>query len=148
MFRGRSQRNIDGKGRLMLPPDFRRVCQEHDPDGRLILTNFDDCVAGYPMAEWQEIETRLDQIRNPNRQLRNFLRFFLGGAQEVTLDGQGRVNIPQSLRDYAGLDKEIVLVGVGAKFEVWDRGRHDTIMDQNFDDVSDALAATGVEVGL
>jgi MraZ protein len=131
----------------MLPPEFRDTAVLGEADGRLMLTGFDDCVVGYPIDEWQDIESRLMQAKNQNRTMRNFLRLFLGSAQEVQIDKQGRILVPPSLREYGGLDKEVVLVGVGRKFEIWDRDRFEkSVMDQDFDDVSDAIAATGVEV--
>ena len=56
MFRGHTQRNLDSKGRVMLPPDFREIILEMSPEGKLMLTNFDDCVVGYPLPEWEQIE--------------------------------------------------------------------------------------------
>lgn len=149
MFRGRSLRNIDTKGRLMIPPEFREEVMAASPDGRIILANFDDAVSCYPMPVWEEIELKLSQVKNPDLRARNFTRFFLGSAQEVVLDGQGRILIPSSLRDYAGLDKEVYLVGMGRKFEIWDKARHDEqILSQKYEDFSAAIAATGIEVSL
>lgn len=138
MFRGRSLRSVDAKGRLMLPPEFRQELSS------VVLTNFDGCVVGYPPDEWRKVESRLESANNPNKRARDFLRFFLGGAEEVPVDGQGRVLVPQTLRDYAGLEKDVFLVGVGKNFEIWDKGRHNAIMTQSFDDISDDLAAAGL----
>ncbi|EPR44457.1 Protein mraZ [Desulfovibrio sp. X2] len=147
MFRGHSYRSIDPKGRLMLPPEFRDILVKDDAGGRLMLAKFDNCVVGYPLSEWSHIEARFAQIKNPNRKVRDFMRFFIGGAQTVELDRQGRVLIPQSLRGYAHLDKDVVLVGVGIKFEIWDKAGFEEIEAQDFDNVSDDIAATGIEVG-
>lgn len=130
----------------MLPPDFRGVVESQSPEGSLMLTKFDRCVVGYPMHEWEEIEKKFGQIKNPTRKVRDFMRFFIGGAVEVQLDKQGRVLVPNALRDYAHLEKDVVLVGVGFKFEVWDKGRFDAIEEQDFDDVADDLDGSGVEV--
>lgn len=147
MFRGHSQRSVDPKGRLMLPPEFREELAADNGESRFMLAKFDNCVVGYPMHEWEQIEAKFSQIKNPNRKVRDFMRFFIGGAQEVGLDKQGRVLIPPSLRTYAGLDKDVVLVGVGFKFEIWDRGRFDDEIEaQDFDDVSEDISGTGVEV--
>ncbi len=146
MFRGHSYRSIDPKGRLMLPPEFRDVLLKDDPSGRLMLAKFDNCVVGYTLSEWSAIEAKFAQIKNPNRKVRDFMRFFIGGAQEVEMDRQGRVLVPQSLRGYAHLDKDVVLVGVGFKFEIWDKAGFEEIEAQDFDNVSDDIAATGIEV--
>ncbi len=149
MFRGRSLRNIDAKGRLMIPPEFRDEVLATAPDGRLILTNLDNAVSCYPLHEWQELELKLSQVKNASLELRNFTRFFLGGAQDVILDGQGRVLVPPTLRDYAKLDKEVYIVGLGRKFEIWDKARHDEqILSQKYEDFSAAIAAAGIEVSL
>lgn len=146
MFRGHSYRSIDPKGRLMLPPEFRDVLVKDDPEGRLMLAKFDNCVVGYTLSEWSSIEAKFAQIKNPNRKVRDFLRFFIGGAQVVEMDKQGRVLVPQSLRGYAHLDKDVVLVGVGFKFEIWDKAGFEEIEAQDFDNVSDDISATGIEV--
>ncbi len=149
MFRGRSLRNIDAKGRLMIPPEFRDQVVAAAPEGKLMLTNYDEAISCYPLPEWEEIELKLSQVKNPPLKVRAFLRFFLGGAQEVTLDPQGRILVPPSLREYAALDKEIYLVGMGRKFEIWDKRRHDEqILSQVHEDCSEAIAATGIEVSL
>ena len=91
MFRGHSERNLDPKGRLMLPPEFREEVLKHSPEGKLMLTNFDDCVVGYPMPEWERIEESFQRINVLNAKLRNLQRFIISGAVEVVLDKQGRI---------------------------------------------------------
>ena len=147
MFRGHSHRSIDPKGRLMLPPDFREILDAGGSGGKLVLTKYDGCVVGYSLSEWNQVQAKFTQIKNPSRQIRNFMRVFIGGSEVLELDRQGRVLIPQSLRAYARLDKEVILVGVGIKFEIWNREAFEEIEAQDFDDVADAIAATGVEVG-
>ncbi|MEF8823441.1 MAG: division/cell wall cluster transcriptional repressor MraZ [Desulfohalobiaceae bacterium] len=149
MFRGHTFRSLDAKGRLMLPPEFRSVVLEQDAEGRVMLTNFDGCVAAYPIPEWQEIETSFSKANLVNRSIRNFQRFFIAGAMEVTLDKQGRVLIPPHLRDYAKLDRDVVLAGVGRKFEIWDQERFNSQMEeteQQFDQIMDELSGTGFEL--
>lgn len=140
MFQGTVERTIDAKGRLMLPPEFR---QEHEA---VVLTLFDGAVSGYPREAWKEVAASLAAIRRPNRKLRDFLRVFLGNAQEVPVDPQGRILIPQSLRNKAKLDKDVNLVGVGHKFEIWGQQGYEGLLDQDFDDISDDLDAAGAEV--
>lgn len=118
-------------------------------DGRLVLTNFDGCVVGYPLPEWEIIEERFSsQPKVPSKKVRNFQRFFLGGAQEVSLDRQGRVLVPPSLREYAGLNKDVILVGVGSKFEIWDKDRHDDVVDQDFDDIAADISEASLDIVL
>ncbi len=149
MFRGHSQRSIDPKGRLMLPPEFRETILEYSPEGRVMLTNFDGCVVGYPLPEWERIEQSFNQLNMANRKFRDFHRFFISGATEVNLDKQGRILVPPYLRSYAGMNKEVILAGVGRKFEIWDMERFEMQrkkMEQDFDGIMDSLAENGFEL--
>ncbi|BDV00891.1 transcriptional regulator MraZ [Thermodesulfomicrobium sp. WS] len=151
MFRGHALRTQDDKGRLMLPPEFRDEVLRVSPEGVVVLTNFDDCVAGYPLPEWEVIERSFAQLNMANRRFRDFHRFFLSGAVQVTLDKQGRLLIPPHLRSYAGLRRDIVLAGVGRKFEIWDQERFEAqrqAMQQDFDAVMDELAQNGFQLAL
>ncbi|WP_027184266.1 division/cell wall cluster transcriptional repressor MraZ [Desulfovibrio inopinatus] len=151
MFRGHSYRNLDAKGRLMLPPEFRETVFEHSPEGKLMLTNFDGAVAGYPMPEWQRIEESFERINILNAKVRNLQRFIISGAVEITLDKQGRILIPPHLRNYAKLEKDVVLAGVIQKFEIWDMTRFEErrrLTEENFDDDMASLADEGFELRL
>lgn len=149
MFRGHAHRAQDAKGRLMLPPDFREEVLRHSPEGKLILTNFDDCIAVYPFPEWEEIEKSFASLNMADRRMRSFHRFFIAGAMEITLDKQGRILIPPHLRQYADLKKEVVLAGVGRKFEIWDLTRFEEQrkeVELDFDSMLDSLSERGVEL--
>ncbi len=149
MFRGHAYRSQDAKGRLMLPPEFREEAMRCASDGRLMLTNFDECVAVYPLPEWEEIEKSFASLNMADRKIRNFHRFFISGATEVVLDKQGRILIPPHLRRYAGLQKELVLAGVGRKFEIWDLERFEAQrqeVEDDFDPLLDSLAESGFEL--
>ena len=135
----------------MLPSEFRDVIFAAGQSGHLILTNFDGCVVGYSLQEWERIEESFQRINMLNRQLRDFQRFFISGAMEVELDKQGRILIPPHLRTYAGLSREVALAGVGRKFEVWDLERFEAQrrkMEEGFDQVMDALAQTDCDLRL
>jgi MraZ protein len=150
-FRGHSYRNLDPKGRLMLPPDFREVILAHSPDGRVMFTNFDGCVTGYPLPEWERIEESFQSLNVLDSRLRNLQRFIISGALEATLDKQGRLLIPPHLRGYAKLDKDVVLAGVVRKFEIWDQGAFELrrqATEGGFDEDMAALAAGGFELRL
>ncbi|MFP4213085.1 MAG: division/cell wall cluster transcriptional repressor MraZ [Desulfohalobiaceae bacterium] len=149
MFRGHSYRSLDSKGRVMLPPEFRQYLLEQDSAEGLMLTNFDGCVLGYPMQEWQEIEKSFNSINIFDKRIRDLQRFFISGAVEISLDRQGRILVPPHLRSYAGLDKEVVLAGVGRKFEIWDQGMFEAKrreMEEGFDQVMEDLSAQGYEL--
>lgn len=133
----------------MLPPEFRDEVFAQSPEGKVMLTNFDDCIAVYPLPEWLVIEQSFGNLNMANRKLRDFHRFFISGAEEVTLDKQGRILIPTHLRTYAGLQKDIVLAGVGRKFEIWDLERFEAqrqALKESMDSVMDTLADSGFEL--
>lgn len=152
MFRGHSFRSLDPKGRLMLPPEFREEVLRHAPDGRLMLTNnFDGAVSGYPMPEWELVEESFRGGNKLDPRIRNIERFLISGAMEVSLDKQGRILIPPHLRSYAALDKDLVLAGVGTKFEIWNQAKFEERRRQveaNFDADLAALAETGFSLRL
>lgn len=150
-FRGHSYRSLDDKGRLMLPPDIRAAAESQTSGGRLMLTNFDGCVVGYPLTEWEAIEESFSRVNVLDKRLRNFQRFFISGAVEVALDKQGRILLPPHLRKYAGLDREVVVAGVGRKFEIWDQATFESQraeMEESFDADLSAMAGLGLELRL
>ncbi len=140
---------MDPKGRLMLPPEFRDKIVENSPDGNIMLTNFDGCIVAYPFPEWEAIEKSFNKLNMANRKFRDFHRFFISGATLVTIDKQGRILVPAYLRSYAEIVKEVVLAGVGRKFEIWDLARFEAQrrkMEQDFDGIMDSLAENGFEL--
>lgn len=122
MFRGRSLHLIDQKGRISIPTRFREILKAGG-DPRLVITNWEDCLAAYPFEEWQQIEEKMSRLSQVDREIRAFKRFFISGACECSLDSQGRILIPPALREYAGLEKEVILAGQLKYFEVWDKLR-------------------------
>lgn len=116
-----------------------------------MLTNFDGCVVGYPMPEWERIEESFQRINVLDSKLRNLQRFIISGAVEVVLDKQGRILVPPYLRGYAKLDKDCVLAGVGGKFELWDKDTFEArrkLTEENFDADMAALSEAGFELRL
>ncbi len=120
MFRGSSFHTIDAKGRLIIPARFRDVIRA-DGGERVMLSRMDGCVVVYVLEEWRRIETRILQLAQKNDNMRRFRRVFIGGAFDCTCDKQERIRIPPLLREYAGLQKDVVLVGVLDHFEIWSR---------------------------
>lgn len=150
-FRGHSYRSLDTKGRLMIPSAFRQADALQEQEGKCMLTNFDGCVVGYPLSEWEAIEERFNEINMLDKRLRSFQRFFLSGAVEALADKQGRILIPPHLREYAGLDREVVIAGVGRKFEIWDKGLFEAKrreMEERFDEDLSELAEKGFALTL
>jgi MraZ protein len=120
VFRGRYEHTIDAKGRLSVPARFRELLVERYDD-RLVITNFDRCLVAYPQTEWQLIEEKLASLPMASPEVTAFTRFFISGATECEIDKLGRILVPQVLRDYARLEKDVVIAGQLKKFEVWSK---------------------------
>ena len=120
MFRGVQHINMDTKGRLAVPARQRESLLEQCA-GRVVITidTQSHCLTLYPLPEWERIEAEIQSLPALNPAVKRFQRLMLGYAADIELDGSGRVLLPQSLRDYAHLEKKIVLVGQGNKLEVW-----------------------------
>ncbi|MDP3181539.1 MAG: division/cell wall cluster transcriptional repressor MraZ [Desulfobaccales bacterium] len=120
MFTGSYFHLMDNKGRVSIPPRYREILQERQ-DRQIILTNFDNYLLAFPQSEWLKVEARLGEKALFNKDYRAFQRFLISGVQECPLDRQGRILVPQNLREYAKLTREVSLVGAVRCFEVWDR---------------------------
>ena len=117
MFRGINAINIDGKGRLAVPTRYREALSI-----ALVVTidTEEKCLLLYPVRNWQVIEDNLQRLPSFNAAAQRIKRLLIGHATDVELDGNGRVLIPQLLREHAQLDKHVVMIGQGNKFEIWD----------------------------
>ena len=124
MFRGSSFHTIDTKGRIIIPTRFRDVIRS-DGSESVMVSRIDTCVVAYTMEKWRKLETEILSLPSSSANMRRFRRVFIGGAFECTCDKQDRILIPSTLRKYAGLDKDIVLVGVLERFEIWSRENWD-----------------------
>lgn len=119
MFRGINPLSLDAKGRLSMPARYRQQVRDA-ADGQLILTvDRDRCLLLYPLPVWEEVEQKLIQLSSVNARARALKRLLLGHAEECGMDGSGRILLPAPLREFANLDKRVVLVGQGNKFEIW-----------------------------
>ncbi|GEA17089.1 MAG: transcriptional regulator MraZ [Moorella sp. (in: firmicutes)] len=117
MFMGEFQHTIDDKGRLIIPARFREELGE-----KFVITKgLDNCLFVYPMSGWAEMEQKLRSLPFTRSDARAFVRFFFSGATECELDRQGRILLPGNLREYAHLEREVVIVGVATRVEIWSR---------------------------
>lgn len=117
MFIGEYEHNIDAKGRAIMPSKIREDIGE-----KFIITKgLDGCLFAYSQIEWGNFEEKLKSLPLAQKNARNFVRFFLSGAVECEIDKQGRFLIPANLREHASLDKEIVIIGVGTRLEIWNK---------------------------
>ncbi len=120
MFRGVNPLTLDSKGRLAIPARYRELLAAHC-EGKMVLTvDRDHCLLLYPLPDWEEIERKLVKLPSFNKQARRLQRLLIGHATECELDGNGRILLPPPLREFAGLEKDVVLIGQGNKFEIWD----------------------------
>jgi MraZ protein len=118
-FSGRFEYAIDDKGRLSIPAKFREILSANY-ELKLILTNLDGCLVAYPDKEWTEVQEHIAaSSSSAKKEARAFLRFFYSGASECPIDRLGRILIPQSLRSYAAIKKNVVIVGMNKKIEIW-----------------------------
>lgn len=123
MFRGATAVNLDTKGRLAIPSRYR---DKLDNDAGQMVCTIDlhqCCLLLYPLSEWEIIEAKLSKLSSMNPAERRIQRLLLGHASECQMDGAGRILLANTLRQHAGLDKSIMLVGQYNKFEVWDESR-------------------------
>ncbi|MBQ3891149.1 MAG: division/cell wall cluster transcriptional repressor MraZ [Lachnospiraceae bacterium] len=141
MFMGEYNHTVDEKGRLIIPSKFR----EELGNEFVITKGLDDCLFIYNNTEWKALEDKLRALPLTNKNARTFARFMLGGAATVELDKQGRILIPQVLRTFASLDKEIVLVGIANRIEVWNKAKWDAA--SNIDDM-ESIAEQMADLGI
>ncbi len=144
MFKGGSTVNLDAKGRLALPTRYREDLITRC-EGRVVLTVHDDrCLLLYALPDWDEIERKLVRLPNQNKRTRTLQRMVLGHATELDMDKSGRILIPPRLREFASLEKRVVLAGLGNKFEIWndeawDKRCNEWISDDGNDELPDSL---------
>ena len=122
MFRGSSAHTLDAKGRIIVPSRFRDVIRAGGSD-TVMITRMDQCLYAYAASGWSKILDRIMDLAEKSDYMRRFRRVFVGGAFECNCDKQNRVLIPPTLREYAKLEKDIVLVGVLDHFEIWSRDK-------------------------
>ena len=117
MFVGQYTYSLDQKGRVVVPSKYRQKLG----DSFIITRGLDKCVFIYPMEEWNALSERLEQLPFTKKDVRSFVRMFFSGAVEVSTDSQGRISLPPFLREYAGISKDVVFLGVGNRIELWSK---------------------------
>lgn len=120
MFRGINSATLDGKGRMALPARIRETLGAV-ADGQLVITidSRERCLLLYPLPTWEEVQAKLESLPNMNPRFRMLQRLLIGYATDLEPDANGRLLLPQKLREYAQLDKKVVLAGQGSKVEIW-----------------------------
>jgi len=143
MFIGEYSHNLDSKGRLAMPAKFRKRLKE----GIIITRGLDHCLFVYPLGEWQTIAEKLASLPLSQKKSRAFARLMLAGAWDAGLDGQGRVIIPDYLRQYASLSKSTIIAGLYNRLEVWDQSvwqKYKQETESESDNIAESMADLGV----
>jgi len=141
MFMGEYSHIIDAKGRLIVPSKFRELLG----DEFVLTKGLDGCLSIYPMDEWKAFEEKLKALPLTNKNARTFSRFFVAGATACELDKQGRILVPATLREFAGLEKDVILTGNITRIEIWSKAKWSE--NSNYDDM-DAIAEGMQDMGI
>ena len=143
MLIGEYEHSLDTKGRLIMPAKLRE-----DMGEKFIVTKgLDGCLFGFSKNEWQNFEEKLKTLPLTNKNARDFVRFFLSGATECEIDKQGRFLIASNLREYATLEKDVVIIGVGTRLEIWDREKwknYNSSENISADEIAENMTMLGI----
>jgi len=129
MLRGPDKLTVDAKGRMPMPSRHRELIQELCAGQMVITLDRDRCLLIYPRPEWLAVEAKLNELSDTNTYTKKLKRLMVGNATEVELDSAHRLLIKPVLRDYAGIEKKVVLMGQGKKFELWNEERYLASLD-------------------
>lgn len=143
MFMGEYLHSLDSKGRLIIPSKFREELGE-----KFVMTRgLDGCLFVYPMSEWSILEGKLKALPLTKADARAFVRFFFSGATECETDKQGRIIIPANLRAYAKIEKEVVVIGVSNRVEIWSSELWNSFMESaesSYEKIAENIVALGI----
>ena len=145
MFMGEYNHTIDPKGRLIIPAKFREALG----DEFVVTKGLDGCLFVYANTEWNNFEEKLRTLPLTNKNARQFTRFFLAGAAACEVDKQGRILIPQVLREFAKLEKDVVLLGVASRIEIWSKEvweESSSTYDTDMDEVAENMENLGFSI--
>ena len=147
VFLGQFRHTIDSKGRVSIPVRFRETLAERYEETLIVTTDLDQCLAAYPVEEWRLIVEKAKDLPQMRKEVKDWMRVFYSRAVECPLDRQGRILVPPTLRDQAKLNRQIVMLGMFNKIEVWDLKRwkeKEVQLSQNSEKISEALAELGL----
>lgn len=142
-FTGEYRHSLDSKGRLIVPSKFRDKLGSQFMIGR----GYDDCLVIYSMEDWESFSARLAALPSNSEKARKLVRYFMSGTMEVEIDKQGRILLPAQMREIAGITKDVVYAGNGARAELWDADRYDAKMAEetreSIGDIAEELLGSG-----
>ncbi|HEY8464297.1 MAG TPA: division/cell wall cluster transcriptional repressor MraZ [Bacillota bacterium] len=143
MFMGEFQHSLDDKGRLIIPAKLRDGLGE-----KFIVTRgLDNCLFVYPMDQWKVLEEKIKELPTSHADTRAFVRMFFSGAVEVELDKQGRIVIPQHLRDHARIERDVYVIGVSTKVEIWAKTvweQYSLQAQQSYENIAETIMDIGI----
>ena len=142
MLIGEFEHSLDAKGRLIMPAKLREDIGE-----KFVVTKgLDGCLFAFSITEWTNFEEKLKTLPLSNKNSREFTRFFLSGATECEIDKQGRFLIPNNLREAANLEKEVVIIGVGTRIEIWNKSKWKSYSDDNIsvEEIAENMTMLGI----
>ncbi|NNJ10472.1 division/cell wall cluster transcriptional repressor MraZ [Chloroflexales bacterium ZM16-3] len=143
MFLGEFEHSIDEKGRVAVPSRFREDLGE----GMVLTRGFDQCLQAFPRQVWQQLAQKVSSLSLGSPEARNLRRILFSNAAEVEVDRQGRILVPQNLREYAGLAEQVVITGMDTYFELWSAERWRAVMEQldtSGAGIAEQMAALGI----
>jgi len=147
-FLGEYEATVDAKGRFLLPAGIKKQLPEGSPNQFVINRGFEKCLSLYPVANWQPIFAGISKLNEFDPKVRQFRRYFLNGATDLELDSAGRLLVPPNLREHAGIEKDIVLVGSMQKIEIWDKKKYMEFFDSMTPEAFSELAQVVIPDGL
>lgn len=142
MFYGEYEHTIDKKGRLIIPSKFREAFKEYDVERFFITRGLDRCLFMFTENEWKSQESKFKSISFTKSEARKFNRLYFAGASQIECDKQGRILIPKFLKDYAGIKRDVMIIGVSNRIEVWSQEAWKSYYDnseESFEDIAEKL---------
>ena len=142
VFLGEYRHNLDDKSRITVPSKFR----DSFGDGLVITKGFENCLFVFTKTDWLEFSSQIQKLRTLKKDARTLSRFIFGGASEDAIDKQGRVMVPSSLRDWGQIKKEVVIIGVSNRLEVWSEANWDKVENEaaaSYSEIAEELADLG-----
>ena len=141
-FKGRYVSTLDSKGRVAVPAKLRRVSPDGTADRFVLTLGLDGCLFLFPPEQWDKIVARLEEISFTQRKAKYFTRMLLSNAEDVELDGQSRIRVPQTLLASAGIEREVLFIGALRRIEIWRPDRYDRYLqefEESYEDVAEEL---------
>lgn len=143
MFMGEYSHTVDAKGRLIVPSKFRELLG----DEFVVTKGMDGCLFVYPSQEWKVIEEKFRNVSQMGKDARKFARFFFAGAAACEVDKQGRILLPPVLREFAGLEKDVILAGVLNRIEIWSKERwEETNSYDDVEEITEHMSDIGISI--